>query len=68
MGSFFDSLLSESSDQMGSKQRFVRIMLRAREQTDATGKEKLIQSVKSIVDSYDFKSQVQPLFLATMSC
>jgi predicted RND superfamily exporter protein len=61
MGSFFDSLLAESSDQIGSKQRFVRIMLRAREQTDATGKEKLIQSVKSIVDSYDFKSQVQPL-------
>lgn len=61
MGSFFDSLLSESSKEKGTSQRYVRIMLRAREQTDATGKEKLIQSVKSIVDSYDFKSQVQPL-------
>ncbi len=60
IGSFFDSLLAESTNAKGSAQRFVRIMLRSREQTDAAGKEKLIQAVESIVDSHNLAAEVQP--------
>lgn len=65
MGSFFDSLLSEPQDQLGSTQRYVRIMLRAREQSEAAGKEKLIDTVKSAVSTYGMndngsKDKVQP--------
>ncbi|XZE43538.1 efflux RND transporter permease subunit [Pirellulaceae bacterium SH467] len=60
MGSFFDSLLAESRDDGNSDQRHLRILLRAREQTDATGKESLIQAVRSATDSYRTKTGVQP--------
>ncbi|AMV34665.1 MMPL family protein [Pirellula sp. SH-Sr6A] len=60
MGSFFDSLLAESSGEMDGANRFLRIMLRAREQTDAMGKEKLIEAVRSAIDTFPSRTGVQP--------
>ncbi len=46
MGNFVDTLLSKSGD----GQRFLRIMLRSREQAEAAQKEQLIAEVKRTVD------------------
>jgi predicted RND superfamily exporter protein len=55
MGSFLGSLVGSEKDKNGQEQRYLRIMLRSREQVAAKDKRLLIDAVRSEVQTYSEK-------------